>query len=77
MLYFLTRKNGWPVTRFKNRPIINFFRILIHCRYITTKRPECLDPQPITDGGVQMCPPHIAKMTSAEYAQYKEDITIK
>ena len=39
MIYFLD-KFGYPVTRFKNRPIVNFMRLLINTR----KRPKCLDP---------------------------------
>jgi hypothetical protein len=45
-LYYMDRKGGWPVELFKGRPIFNFFRLLIHCRYITTKRPACLGPRP-------------------------------
>ncbi len=30
---WLTRKGGWPVERIKGRPVLNFFRILIHARW--------------------------------------------
>ncbi len=41
-LYFLDRKGGWPVELYKGRPITNLIRLILHCRYVTTKRPECL-----------------------------------
>ena len=34
---------GWPVERIKGRPFTNVIRLLRHTRYITTKRPRCLD----------------------------------
>ncbi len=30
---WLIRKGGWPVERIKGRPVLNFFRILIHARW--------------------------------------------
>ena len=35
-IWFLD-KNDWPVERIKGRPIVNFFRLLIHTKKITTK----------------------------------------
>ena len=35
-IWFLDRF-GWPVEKIKGRPVLNFFRLLIHTRKITTK----------------------------------------
>jgi len=43
MLYYMDKYN-YPVVRIKGRYIINFIRLLLHTRRITTKRPGCLDP---------------------------------
>jgi hypothetical protein len=38
-LYYLD-KLGWPVERVTGRWFLNFLRLLIHTRKITTRRPE-------------------------------------